>query len=64
MQKKSKKNLNYKNLHIEIQRMWNMRCFVIPVNSGATGIVTKSLNMCLEAIQGKHSVDSQKKKKD
>jgi hypothetical protein len=23
--------------------MWNMKCFVIPVNIGATGIVTKVL---------------------
>jgi hypothetical protein len=30
-----------KNLSIEIQRIWNMKCFVIPVIIGATGIVTK-----------------------
>jgi hypothetical protein len=32
-----------KNLSIEIQGMWNMKCFVIPVIIGATGIVTKEL---------------------
>jgi hypothetical protein len=31
IQKESEKKLNYKNLSIEIQRMWNMKCFVIPV---------------------------------
>jgi len=37
------KKIQYKNLSIEIRRMWNMKCFVIPVITGATGIVTKGL---------------------
>jgi hypothetical protein len=41
--------------------MWNMKCFVIPVIIGATGIVTKRLKKYLETILGKHSVDSLKK---
>jgi hypothetical protein len=36
-------NNNTKILCIEIQRMWNMKCFVMPVITGATGIVTKGL---------------------
>jgi hypothetical protein len=43
IQKESEKKLKYKNLRIKIQRMWNMKCFVLPVISGATGIVTKGL---------------------
>jgi hypothetical protein len=31
IQKESEKKLKYQNLSIEIQRMWNMKCFVIPV---------------------------------
>jgi hypothetical protein len=58
IQKESKNKLKYKNLSIEIQRMWNMKCFVIPVIIGATGIVTKGLKKHLETIPGKHSIDS------
>jgi hypothetical protein len=61
IQKESEKKLKYKNLSIEIQRMWNMKCFVIPVISGATGIVTRGLIKYLETIPGKHSIDSLRK---
>jgi hypothetical protein len=51
----------YKNLTTEIQKMWNMKCFVIPVIIGATGIVSKSLQKYLETIPGQHSIDSLQK---
>jgi hypothetical protein len=35
-----------------------MKCFVILVIIGATGIVTKGLKKYLETIPGKHSIDS------
>jgi hypothetical protein len=41
--------------------MWNMKCFVIPVIIGATGIVTSGLKKYLETIPGKHSIDSLQK---
>jgi hypothetical protein len=59
--KGSVNRLKYKSLCIEIQRMWNMKCTVIPVIIGATGIVMTSLRKNLEAIPGKHSIDSLKK---
>jgi hypothetical protein len=62
-QKESENKLKYKNLSIEIQRMWNMKCFIIPVIIGATGIVTRGLKEYLETIPGKHSIDSLQKKK-
>jgi hypothetical protein len=42
MQKKAEK-LKHKSLCIEIQRMWNLKCMIIPVIIGATGVVTRSL---------------------
>jgi hypothetical protein len=41
--------------------MWNMKCFVIPVIIGATGIVTEGLKKYLETMPGKHSIDSLQK---
>ena len=57
-QKEVEKKLKYKSLCIEIQLMWNMKCVNIQIVTGATGIVTKALEKHLEAIPGKHSVDS------
>jgi len=34
-----------------------MKCFVTPVITGATGIVTKRLKTCLETIPGKRSIE-------
>jgi hypothetical protein len=61
IQKEAEKKLKYKNLSIEIRRMWNMKCFVIQVITGATGIVSKSLQKYLETVSGQHSVDSLQK---
>jgi hypothetical protein len=41
--------------------MWNLKCTVIPVIIGATGIVTRSLRKNVEAVPGKHSIDSLQK---
>jgi hypothetical protein len=38
-----------------------MKCFVIPVIIGATGIVTKGQRKYLETIPGNHSIDSLQK---
>jgi hypothetical protein len=52
IQKEFEKKLKYKNLSIEIQRIWNMKCFVIPVIIGATGIVTKGLKDIWKQYRG------------
>jgi hypothetical protein len=61
VQKEEEKKLKYKNLCIEILRMWNLKCTIIPVIIGATGIVTRSLRKHLEAVPGKHLIDSLQK---
>ena len=59
--KRSGKKLKYKSLCIEIQRMWNLQCTIIPVIIGATGVVQSSLRKNLETVPGKHSIDSLQK---
>ena len=59
--KGSGKKLKYKSLCIEIQRMWNLKCTIVPVIIGATGIVTRSLKKNLETVPGKYSIDSLQK---
>jgi hypothetical protein len=43
VQKEAENKLKYKSLCVKIQRMWNLKCTIIPVIIGATGIVTRSL---------------------
>ena len=54
-------NNNNNNKCIEIQRMWNLKCMIIPVIIGATRIVTRSLRKNLATVPGKHSIDSLQK---
>jgi hypothetical protein len=42
IKKEAGKILKYKDLTIEIQRMWNVNTRVIPVIIGATGTISKS----------------------
>jgi len=57
VQEEEENKLKYKSLCTEIQRM----CTIIPVIIGATGILTRSLRKNLEAVPGKHSIDSVQK---
>ena len=59
VQKEAEKKLKYKSLCIEIQRY--LKCTIIPIVIGATGIITRSLRKNLEAVPGKHSIDSLQK---
>ena len=48
VQNEAEEKLKYKSLCIEMQRMWNLKCTIVPVIIGATGIVTRSLRKNLE----------------
>ena len=61
VQKEAEKKLKYTSLCIEIQRMCNLKCTIVPVIIGATGIVTRSLKKNLETVPGKHLIDSLQK---
>jgi len=56
IKKEAVKILKYKDLIIEIQRMWNVKTKVIPVKIGATGTVSKSFRKYMRNIPGKHEV--------
>jgi len=49
--KKDEKILKYKDLTIEIQRMWNVKTKVIPVIIGATGTISNSFRKYVSNIQ-------------
>jgi hypothetical protein len=52
--KETEKILKYKDLTIEIQRMWNVKARVIPVITGATGTISRSFKKYVSDIPGNH----------
>jgi len=56
IKKETEKILKYKDLTIEIQRMWNVKTNVIPVIIGATGTISKSFRIYVNNIAGNHEV--------
>jgi len=54
--------LKYKDLKIEIRCMWNVKAKVIPVITGETGTISKSLRQYLSNIPGKHEIKELKKR--
>jgi len=56
IKKEADKTLKYKDLTIEIQRIWNAKTKVIPVIIGATGTISKSFRKYVSNITGKHEV--------
>jgi len=56
IKKEAEKIKKYKDLTIEIQRMWNVKTKVIPVIIGATGTISKSFRKYVSNIPGNHEV--------
>ena len=56
IKKEAEKILKYKDLKIEIQRMWNVKTKVIAIIRGATGTISKSFRKYVSNIPGKHEV--------
>jgi hypothetical protein len=56
IKKETEKILKYKDLIIEIERMWNVKTKVTPVITGATGTISKSFRKYLSNVPGKHGI--------
>jgi hypothetical protein len=56
IKKEAEKILKYKDLTIEIQRLWNVKTSVIPVIIGVTGTISKSFRKYVSNIPGDHDV--------
>jgi hypothetical protein len=56
IKKEAKKIIKYKDLIIEIQRMWNVKTQVTPVIIGATANISKCFRKYLSSIPGKHDI--------
>jgi len=56
IKKEAEKILKYKDLKIEIQRMWNVKTKVIPVIIRLTGTISKLFRKHVSNIPGKHEV--------
>jgi hypothetical protein len=56
IKKEAEKILKYKDLTIDTQRMWNVKTNVIPVSTGTTGTISKSLRKYLSYILVKHEI--------
>ena len=56
IKEEAEKILKYKDLTIEIQRIWNVKTKVIPVIIGATRTISKIFRKYVSNIPGNHEV--------
>jgi len=62
IKKEVEKILKYKELAIEIQRMWNIKTEAIPVKIGANGTISKPFRKYVSNIPGNHEVKELQKR--
>jgi len=56
IKKEAEKILKYKDLTIEIHRMWNVKTKVITIIIGATGTISKTFRKYVSNIPGNHEI--------
>jgi hypothetical protein len=56
IKKEAEKILKYKDLIIEVERIWNIKINVTPIKTGASGTISKSFRKYFSSISGKHEV--------
>jgi hypothetical protein len=61
IKKGAEKILKYKDLTIEIQRVWNVKTKVTPVITGATGTISKSFRKYFSSKPEKHDIQELQK---
>ena len=61
IKKETEKILKYKDLIIEIQRIWNVRAKMITVTRVATGTISKSLRHKPSNVPGRHEIKETQK---
>jgi hypothetical protein len=54
-QKKQKKLSKYKDVEVEVSRMWEVRTKIVPVVTGALGTIEKGLDQDFQLFQGHRS---------
>jgi hypothetical protein len=59
--KEAENVVKYKDLKIEIQRMWNVKNNVIPVIIGATGTISKLFRKYLSNVPGRYEIKNYRK---
>jgi hypothetical protein len=62
IKKEAEKILKYKDLTIEIQRVWNVKAKVKPVIIGATGAISKLFRKYVSNISRNHEVKELQKR--
>ena len=56
IKKEAEKILKYKDVTIEIHRIWKVKTRVMPVKIGATGTISKSFRKYISSVPGNHEV--------